>query len=273
MLTRRLRNRDWGRIAQWRPNPAQHRLTRTSRSVNLPGRGSNRKQKSAPANRAEGAPRRLPRGRRSARLLTYPPAWVAERAVPTARAAPPDKFQCVRAGARTRVCIRRRNAYSSKWYAGGRRFDWVRPYTSRGADTLGKLRPQSYRFAPKPNGMGLGMQMRTECDVLTRKRAHRLQTKPNTPETNRLGPRGAGRRAPGPGRTAHRPRRTTPRRPASVHGTGTPPPRPLPPLGGPRRAPPPSSPHGRPPGSGDRRPALCAGPATAPRGGSLEAPP
>ena len=119
--------------------------------------------------------------------------------------------------------------------------------TSRGADTLGKLRPQSYRFAPKPNGMGLGMQMRTECDVLTRKRAHRLQTKPNTPETNRLGPRGAGRRAPGPGRTAHRPRRTTPRRPASVHGTGTPPPRPLPPLGGPRRAPPPSSPHGRPP--------------------------
>mmetsp|Transcript_1880 Transcript_1880/g.6358 ORF Transcript_1880/g.6358 Transcript_1880/m.6358 type:complete len:289 (+) Transcript_1880:98-964(+) len=105
--------------------------------------------------------------------------------------------------------------------------------------------------------MGLGMQMRTECDVLTRKRAHRLQTKPNTPETNRLGPRGAGRRAPGPGRTAHRPRRTTPRRPASVHGTGTPPPRPLTPLGGPRRAPPPSSPHGRPPGSGDRRPALC----------------
>ena len=68
-----------GRIAQWRPNPAQHCLTRTSRSVNLPGRGSNRKQKSAPANRAEGAPRRLPRGRRSARLLTYPPAWVAER--------------------------------------------------------------------------------------------------------------------------------------------------------------------------------------------------
>ena len=37
VLTRRLRNRDWGRIAQWRPNPAQHRLTRTSRSVNLPG--------------------------------------------------------------------------------------------------------------------------------------------------------------------------------------------------------------------------------------------
>ena len=144
--------------------------------------------------------------------------------------------------------------------------------TSRGADTLGKLRPQSYRFAPKPNGMGLGMQMRTECDVLTRKRAHRLQTKPNTPETNRLGPRGAGRRAPGPGRTAHRPRRTTPRRPASVHRTGTrdapaaaPP---DPPPGGPRRAPTPSPrPTGGPPasGSGDLRPALYAGAATAPR--------
>ena len=101
--------------------------------------------------------------------------------------------------------------------------------TSRGADTLGKLRPQSYRFAPKPNGMGLGMQMRTECDVLTRKRAHRLHTKPNTPETNRLGPRGAGRRlrdrggrhtdlaAPHP---AAPPRCTGP-------GRGTPPPRPL----------------------------------------------
>ena len=60
VLTRRLRNRDWGRIVQWRPNPAQHRLTRTSRSVNLPGRGSNRKHKSAPANRAQRS--RVPRG-------------------------------------------------------------------------------------------------------------------------------------------------------------------------------------------------------------------
>ena len=148
VLTRRLRNRDWGRIAQWRPNPAQHRLTRTSRSVNLPGRGSNRKQKSAPANRAEGAPRRLPRGRRSARLLTYPPAWVAERAVPTARAAPPDKSQCVRAGARTRVCIRRRNAYSSKWYAGGRRFDWVRPLRAEARTHWGNCGP-SHTDSPR----------------------------------------------------------------------------------------------------------------------------
>mmetsp|Transcript_27912 Transcript_27912/g.82103 ORF Transcript_27912/g.82103 Transcript_27912/m.82103 type:complete len:291 (-) Transcript_27912:474-1346(-) len=36
--------------------------------------------------------------------------------------------------------------------------------------------------------MGLGMQMRTECDVLTRKRAHRLQTNQTHPKRIDLGP-------------------------------------------------------------------------------------
>ena len=80
--------------------------------------------------------------------IPYPPAWVAERAVPTARAAPPDKPQCVRAGARTRVCIRRRNAYSSKWYAGGRRFDWVRPLRAEARTHWGNCGP-SHTDSPR----------------------------------------------------------------------------------------------------------------------------
>ena len=179
-----------------------------------------------------------------------------ERAGSTARQGPVCPLLC----AYSRLYSPQKCVFLQVLRIAGRRFDWVRPLRAEARTHWGNCQfPQSYRFAPKPNGMGLGMQIRTECDVLTRKRTHRLQTKPNTPETNRLGPRGARRRAPGPGRTAHRPRRTTPRRPTSVHGTGTPPPRPLPPLGGPRRAPPPSSPHVRPHGSGDRRPALCAG--------------
>ena len=151
-----------------------------------------------------------------------------ERAGSTARQGPVCPLLC----AYSRLYSPQKCVFLQVLRIAGRRFDWVRPLRAEARTHWGNCQfPQSYRFAPKPNGMGLGMQIRTECDVLTRKRTHRLQTKPKTPETNRLGPRGARRRAPGPGRTAHRPPRTTPRRPTSVHGTGTPPPRPLPPLG------------------------------------------